>query len=138
MYPDSLSRYSPITKPSQCNLVVLLILLNDSKQLQWFEKMLFFSLLQLTVEEATDPEESSDIESKTTSHQSESSTGCKANPNNNSLVTKTYSFRRMISFRGSLRRGRGASSSLEETTCSSPGLHPSQRYFMHFLLQNTV
>ena len=41
-----------------------------------------------------------------------------------------YSFRRMLSFRGSSlrRRGNTGSSSLEETTCSSPGLHPSQRY----------
>ena len=99
--------------------------------------------LQLTVEEATDPEESSDIESKDTSAQStaeetsmetSSKVGgggghCDHGPHNNSLVTKTYSFRRMLSFRGSSlrRRGNSGGSSLEETTCSSPGLHPSQR-----------
>jgi len=96
---------------------------------------------QLTVEEATDPEESSDIESKDTSAQStaeetsmETSTkvgggGHCDHGHNNSLVTKTYSFRRMLSFRGSSlrRRGNSGGSSLEETTCSSPGLHPSQR-----------
>ena len=104
--------------------------------------MLCFSL-QLTVEEATDPEESSDIESKDTSAQSTAEetsmeTSSKVggggghcdHGHNNSLVTKTYSFRRMLSFRGSSlrRRGNSGGSSLEETTCSSPGLHPSQRY----------
>ena len=97
--------------------------------------------LQLTVEEATDPEESSDIESKDTSAQSTAEetsmeTSSKVgggghcdHGHNNSLVTKTYSFRRMLSFRGSSlrRRGNSGGSSLEETTCSSPGLHPSQR-----------
>ena len=108
-------------------------------------KLLFFSW-QLTVEEATDPEESSDIESKDTSHQSAEEETCTGNElgttsaakvakardhgHNNSLVTKTYSFRRMLSFRGSSlrRRGNNGSSSFEDTTCSSPGLHPSQRY----------
>ena len=95
------------------------------------------------MEEATDPEESSDIESKDTSAQSTAEetsmeTSSKVggggghcdHGHNNSLVTKTYSFRRMLSFRGSSlrRRGNTGSSSLEETTCSSPGLHPSQRY----------
>ena len=109
-------------------------------------KLLFFSW-QLTVEEATDPEESSDIESKDTSHQSAEEETCAGNElgttsaakvakardhgHNNSLVTKTYSFRRMLSFRGSSlrRRGNNGSSSFEDTTCSSPGLHPSQRYW---------
>lgn len=100
-------------------------------------------MLQLTVEEATESNCSDDE----TDQKLKPSPSCKSSsghatsglskPSKSSLITKTYSFRRMLSFRSSLRGGgrnggRSNNSSFEDSTlgysAASPGLQPHHRY----------
>ena len=90
---------------------------------------------QLTVDEATESCSDNDNEHDSSNAKCQKSQTFSKRQRDqqqqpSALVTKTYSFRRMLSFRGSLRGGRvgGRSSSSFEEGTSSPNLQPHHRY----------